>query len=154
LSPKRKTAGKKAAATRKHRAAGKRAAATRKRRTAGKKAAKTRVRKTAAKNAAATRARRRKEAVAPRATMPQRKMRREPRTSATGKIMIEVSPDGKVIGAELSDESPHGFAIHHDYENFVTGQQVHVLHEWGKKAARLVWVGTREGVMAAGFETD
>ena len=80
--------------------------------------------------------------------------RREPRTPGKGKIVIEVNPDGKVIGAELSDKSPRGFSIHHDYENFVTGQQVQVLHEWGKKGARLVWVGIREGVMAAGFATD
>jgi hypothetical protein len=80
--------------------------------------------------------------------------RREPRTPTSGEIMIEVSPDGNVIRARLSDASPHGFAIHHDYENFVTGQQVRVLHDWGKKPARLVWVGTREGVMAAGFQID
>jgi hypothetical protein len=84
----------------------------------------------------------------------ERKKRREPRTSASGKIVIEVSTDGNVIHAELSDESPRGFAIHHDYENFITGQQVQVLYDWGKKAARLVWVGTRDGVMAAGFRTD
>jgi hypothetical protein len=84
----------------------------------------------------------------------ERNTRREPRTAASGKIVIQVSTDGKVIHAELSDESPSGFAIHHDYENFISGQQVQVLHDWGKKAARLVWVGTREGVMAAGFRTD
>ena len=54
MSPKRKAAGKKAAATRKRQAA-KKAAAKTKHRAAGKKAAKTRVRKAAAKKAAATR---------------------------------------------------------------------------------------------------
>jgi hypothetical protein len=57
MSPKRKTAGKKAVATRKRQAAGKKAAATRKRRAAAKKAVATRVRK-------------KEEAVAPPATMP------------------------------------------------------------------------------------
>ena len=80
--------------------------------------------------------------------------RREARTSTKGKIVIEVSPDGKVVHAELSDESPSGFSVHHDYEKFVTGQQVQVLNDWGKKGARLVWVGIREGIMAAGFATE
>ncbi len=64
MSPKAKSAGKKAAATRKHRAAGRKAAATRKHRAAGKKAAKTRVRKAAAKKAAATRAHKKQVAAA------------------------------------------------------------------------------------------
>jgi hypothetical protein len=71
MSPKRKTAGKKAAATRKLRAAGKKAAATRKHHAAGKKAAKTRVGKAAAKKAASTRARKKQEVVAPPLPMPQ-----------------------------------------------------------------------------------
>jgi hypothetical protein len=71
MSPKRKAAGKKAAATRKRQAAGKKAAATRKHRAAGKKAAATRKRRAAAKKAVATRARKQQEAVAPPATMPQ-----------------------------------------------------------------------------------
>jgi hypothetical protein len=65
MSPKAKSAGKKAAATRKHRAAGRKAAATHKHRAAGKKAAKTRVRKAAAKKAAAIRARKKRAAAAP-----------------------------------------------------------------------------------------
>jgi hypothetical protein len=70
MSPKRKTAGKKAAATRKRQAAGKKAAATRKHRAAGKKAAATRKRRAAAKKAVATRVRKKQEAVAPPATTP------------------------------------------------------------------------------------
>jgi hypothetical protein len=82
MSPMRKTAGKKVAATRKRnaakrqaaakkaastckgRAAGKKAAATRKHRAAGRKAAATRTRQATARKAAATRARRIEE-VAP-----------------------------------------------------------------------------------------
>ena len=72
MSAKSKSAGKKAAATRKRRAAGKKAAATRKHRAAGKKAAKTtRVRRAAAKGAASTRARKKQEVVAPPVPMPQ-----------------------------------------------------------------------------------
>jgi prephenate dehydrogenase len=71
MSPKRKTAGTKAAATRKHRAAGKKAAATRKHRAAGQKAAKIRMHKAAAKKAASTRARKKQEVVAPPVPMPQ-----------------------------------------------------------------------------------
>ena len=67
--PKRKTAGQKAAATRKRQAAGKKAAATRKHRAAGKKAAATRKRRVAAKKAVATRVRKKQEAVAPPATV-------------------------------------------------------------------------------------
>jgi hypothetical protein len=55
MSPKPKSAGQKAAQTRKRRAAAKKAATTRKRRAAGQKAARTRSRKAAAKKAAATR---------------------------------------------------------------------------------------------------
>ena len=67
MSPMRKTAGKKAAATRKRnaarrQAAAKKAASTRKSRAAGKKAAKTRTRPAAARKAAATRARKKEEA--------------------------------------------------------------------------------------------
>jgi hypothetical protein len=64
MSPKRKSTGKKAVATRKRRAAGKKAAATRKHRAAGRKAAKTRTRRASARKAAATRARKIEE-VAP-----------------------------------------------------------------------------------------
>ena len=56
MSPKRKTAGQKAALTRKRRAAAKKAVATRKHRAAGQEAAKTRSRRAAARKAAATRA--------------------------------------------------------------------------------------------------
>jgi hypothetical protein len=81
MSPMRKTAGQKAAATRKrnaakrrtaaekatltrrHRAAGKKAAATRKHRAAGHKAARTRARRAAARKAATTRARKKGEVV-------------------------------------------------------------------------------------------
>lgn len=71
MSPTRKTAGKKSAATRKRSAAAKKAVATRKHRAAGKKAAATRKRHAAAKKAAATRVRRKQEIAAPPATMPQ-----------------------------------------------------------------------------------
>ena len=69
MSPIRKTAGQKAAATRKrnaakHRAAADKTALTRRRRAAGKKAAMTRKHRTAGRKAAATRARE-KEEVAP-----------------------------------------------------------------------------------------
>ena len=80
--------------------------------------------------------------------------RREPRTRATGDIQIEISPGGKVIPGQLSDVSPHGFAICHEYENFVPGQQVEVVYDWGKVPARLVWVERRKVGLAAGFRTD
>jgi hypothetical protein len=68
MSPKRKTAGRKAAATRKRnaarrQAAAKKAASTRKWRAAGKKAAKTRTRRASARKAAATRARKKEAAL-------------------------------------------------------------------------------------------
>ncbi len=56
--------------------------------------------------------------------------RREPRTPTSGEILIEVKPGGKVIRAQLSDASPHGFAIVHEYEKFVPGQQVTVVYDW------------------------
>jgi hypothetical protein len=62
VSPKRKSAGKKAAAT-KRRAAARKAVATRKHRAAGRKAAKTRVRQGAARKAAATRSRKKEAAL-------------------------------------------------------------------------------------------
>jgi hypothetical protein len=68
MSPMRKTAGQKAAATRKRnaakrQAATKKAASTRKLRTAGKKAARTRTRREAARKAAATRTRKKEAAL-------------------------------------------------------------------------------------------
>src|SRR5713101_9434582 len=68
MSPMRKTAGKKVAATRKRnaakrQAAAKKAASTRKLRAAGKKVAKTRVRQGAARKAAATSARKKEAAL-------------------------------------------------------------------------------------------
>ena len=63
MSPKRKSAGKKAASTRRRRAAGKKAAATRKHRAAGRKAAATRTRRAAPRKAAATRSRKKEAAL-------------------------------------------------------------------------------------------
>jgi hypothetical protein len=80
--------------------------------------------------------------------------RREPRTRAAGNIQIEVSPGGKVIPGHLLDVSRHGFAIEHEYEHFVPGQEVRVVYDWGKAPARLVWVERRGLGMAAGFRTD
>jgi len=80
--------------------------------------------------------------------------RREPRTRGAGDILIEVSPDGKVIPGYLLDVSPHGFAIRHEFEHFVTGQEVRVVYDWGKAPARLVWVEKRGLGLAAGFRTD
>jgi hypothetical protein len=60
-SVKRQAAAKKAAATRKRRAAGNKVAATRKHRAAGRKAAATRTRRASARKAAATRARKKEE---------------------------------------------------------------------------------------------
>lgn len=80
--------------------------------------------------------------------------RAEPRTAASGELLIEVTPGGPVISGFLLDVSPHGFAIRHQYESFVPGQQVSVVYHWGKVRAHLVWVGEREGSMAAGFRTD
>jgi hypothetical protein len=80
--------------------------------------------------------------------------RREPRTRAAAEILIEVTPGGKVIPGHLFDVSRHGFAIRHEYEGFVTGQQVRVVYDWGKAPARLVWVKRWALGMAAGFRTD
>jgi hypothetical protein len=60
---KRQAAAKKAASTRKWRAAGKKAAATRRRRAAGQKAARTRVRRRAARKLTVTRARKKESAL-------------------------------------------------------------------------------------------
>jgi hypothetical protein len=92
MSPMRKTAGRKAAATRKRnaarrQAAAKRAASTRKARTAGKKAAKTRVRLGAARKAAATRARK-KEAVLTQPVQVQAPPAPEPEVRATPQTSI------------------------------------------------------------------
>jgi len=80
--------------------------------------------------------------------------RREPRTRAAGEVLLEVSPDGRVIRGLLLDVSPHGFAIRHEHADFVFDQQVRVVYDWGKVPARVVWVGQREGALAAGFRTD
>jgi hypothetical protein len=83
-----------------------------------------------------------------------RASRAEPRTPASGELLIEVTPGGQIVSGYLLDVSPHGFAIRHQYQDFVPGQQVSVVYHWGKVRAHLVWVGEREGGMAAGFRTD
>jgi hypothetical protein len=82
------------------------------------------------------------------------KQRSEQRRPASGELLIEIAPDGQSIYGHLLDVSPHGFAIRHQHDNFSPGQQVNVVYPWGKVRARLVWVGERDGSMAAGFRTD
>ena len=79
---------------------------------------------------------------------------REPRISKSGDLLIEVRPDGDVIRGHLLDVSLHGFAVRHECQQFVPGEQVRVVYDWGKVPARVVWVGNRGGVMAAGFQMD
>jgi hypothetical protein len=91
MSPMRKTAGRKAAATRKHnaakrKAAAKKAASTRKSRAAGKKVAKTSVRQGAARKAAATR--RKKEAALTEPVQVQESPAPEPQVQATPETSI------------------------------------------------------------------
>jgi hypothetical protein len=106
MSPIRKTAGQKAAATRKRkaakhraaagkaaltrtrRAAGKKAAATRKHRAAGRKAAKTRTRRASARKAAATRARKKEEVAPTQPVQVQEPAAPEPRVQATPETSI------------------------------------------------------------------
>jgi hypothetical protein len=106
MSPNRKTAGQKAAATRKrnaakhraatekaaltrrHRASGKKAAVTRKHRAAGRKAAATRTRRAAAKKAAATRARKKEEAAPTQPVEVQEPPAPEPQVQATPETSI------------------------------------------------------------------
>jgi hypothetical protein len=85
---KRQAAAKKAASTRKSRAAGKKAAATRKHRAAGRKAAKTRVRRAAARKAAATRTRKKEEAALTQAVQIQEPPAPEPQVQATPETSI------------------------------------------------------------------
>lgn len=79
---------------------------------------------------------------------------REQRINKTGELLIEVKPDGDVIHGQLLDVSLHGFAVRHDCPELVPGEQVRVVYDWGKVPARVVWVGPRGGVMAAGFQMD
>jgi hypothetical protein len=106
MSPMRKTAGQKAAATRKdnaakcqaaagkaaltrrRRAAGKKAAATRKQRAAGLKAARTRTRRATARKAAATRARKKEEAALTQPVQVQEPPAPEPQVQATPETTI------------------------------------------------------------------
>jgi len=87
MSPKRKSAGKKAASTRRRRAAGKKAAATRKHRAAGRKAATTRTRRAAPRKAAATRSRK-KEAALTQPVQVQEPPAPEPQVQATPETSI------------------------------------------------------------------
>jgi hypothetical protein len=92
MSPMRKTAGRKAAATRKRnaakrQAAAKKAASTRKGRAAGKKAAKTRTRRASARKAAATRARK-KEVALTQPVQVQEPPAPEPQVQATPETSI------------------------------------------------------------------
>jgi hypothetical protein len=106
MSPIRKTAGQKAAATRKRntakhraaaeksaltrrrRAAGRKAAATRKHRAAGRKAAKTRTRRASARKAAATRARKKEEVAPTQPVQVQEPPAPEPQVQATPETTI------------------------------------------------------------------
>ena len=85
---KRRTAGGKAALSRKGRAAGKKAAATRKHLVAGQKAAKTRVRQGAARKAAATRTRKKEEAALTQPVQVQEPPAPEPQVQATPETSI------------------------------------------------------------------
>ena len=80
--------------------------------------------------------------------------RREPRCHASGELVLEVVPGGEQVRGHLLDVSPHGFGLRHDYRKFSPGQQVYIVYDWGRVKARVVWVGEREGVLAAGFRTD
>jgi len=106
MSPMRKTAGRKAAATRKRnaakrqaaakkatltrkrRAAGKKAAATRRHRAAGQKAARTRVRRGATRNTAATRTRKKEEVAPTQPVQVQEPPAPEPQVQATPETSI------------------------------------------------------------------
>jgi hypothetical protein len=106
MSPTRKTAGRKAAATRKRnaanrqaaakkaaltrrrRSAGKKAAATRKHRAAGRKAAKTRTRRASARKAAATRAHKKEEVAPAQPVQVQEPPAPEPHVQATPETSI------------------------------------------------------------------
>ena len=88
MSPVRKTAGQKAAATRKRNAAGKKAAATRKHRAAGRKAAKTRTRRASARKAATTRARKKEEVALTQPVQVQEPPAPEPQVQATPETSI------------------------------------------------------------------
>jgi hypothetical protein len=92
MSPMRKTAGQKAATTRKRnaakrQAAAKKAASTRKGRAAGKKAAKTRTRRATTRKAAATRARK-KEVALTQPVQVQEPPAPEPQVQATPETSI------------------------------------------------------------------
>jgi hypothetical protein len=93
MSPMRKTAGKKVAATRKRnaakrQAAAKKAASTRKSRAAGKKAAKTRTRRASARKAAVTRAHKKEEAALTQPVQVQEPPAPEPQVQATPETTI------------------------------------------------------------------
>ena len=79
--------------------------------------------------------------------------RSEPRVRASGEILIEVAPGGQVVRAFLLDVSVHGFAVRHYYEGFTPGQRVSVIYDWGRVQATVVWTGTKDGELAAGFRT-
>jgi hypothetical protein len=85
---KRQATAKKAASTRKRRAAGKKAAATRKHRAAGQKAAKTRTRRASARKAAATRTRKKEEAAPIQPVEVQEPPAPEPQVQATPETPI------------------------------------------------------------------
>ena len=93
MSPIRKTAGQKAAATRKRntakrRTAGEKAALSRKRRTAGKKAAVTRKHRAAGRKAAATRTRKKEEAALTQPVQVQEPPAPEPQVQTTPETTI------------------------------------------------------------------
>jgi len=88
MSPKRKSAGKKAAATRRRRAVARKVVATRKHQAAGRKAAKTLTRRGAARKVATTRARKKEEAVLTQPVQVQEPPAPEPQTQATPETSI------------------------------------------------------------------
>ena len=87
-SAKHRAAAEKAALTRRRRAAGKKAAVTRKHRAAGRKAARTRTRRASARKAAATRARKKEEAAPTQPVQVQEPPAPEPQVQATPETSI------------------------------------------------------------------
>lgn len=77
--------------------------------------------------------------------------RREPRTPATGKVVVRLDHGRKVIQAEMVDVSPSGFRIRYRGLPLQSGSDVDITYPWGDVKASIVWVRAQDGWVEVGF---
>ena len=81
-----------------------------------------------------------------------REMRREPRRSSQGAVMVRFdNPQPFVIHGRLLDVSEHGFRMSHEFRGLEPGRDVEYSHTENAGLARVVWNRIVEARVETGF---